>query len=135
MTVHVKDIEYSPSRLLDLYLADRPRRPLVVCVHGGGFVSGDKDDPRSIQAASILRNAGFNCASITYSLARESDRFGQWPRNLFDVADAVAFLHERAHEYGYDAGRFAMLGNPADVVKAYESNRSQAVPENRNFVV
>ena len=72
--MHVKDIEFSPSGLLDLYLADLPHRPLVVCVHGGGFVSGDKDDPRCVQAASILRDAGFNCASISYSLAGENDR-------------------------------------------------------------
>jgi acetyl esterase/lipase len=105
-----KDLAYNASQCLDLHLADEPGQPLVVCVHGGGFVSGARDDPRCLQAAEILTAAGFNCASIAYSLADPGDRFGQWPRNLFDVADAVAFLHDQAERHGYDVKRFAMLG-------------------------
>ena len=33
-----------------------------------------------------------------------------WPRNLFDLADAVSYLHDQAPVYGYDFGRFGMLG-------------------------
>jgi len=33
-----------------------------------------------------------------------------WPRNLFDVADAISFLHKQAPKYDYDISRFGMLG-------------------------
>lgn len=105
-----KDLAYNASQCLDLHLADETGRPLVLCVHGGGFVSGGRDDSRCLQAAGILTAAGFNCASVGYSLADPDDRFGQWPCNLFDVADAVAFLHDQADRHGYDVERFAMLG-------------------------
>ena len=33
-----------------------------------------------------------------------------WPRNLFDVADALAWLHDAAESHGYDFNRLGMLG-------------------------
>lgn len=110
MTRQIKDLAYNEKQSLDLYLSGKPGQPLVVCLHGGGFHSGRKDDLRCTQSAALLVEAGFNCASISYSLAPRGDRFSMWPRNLFDVADALAFLHDRANLYGYDFGRLGMLG-------------------------
>jgi len=110
MTGQVSDLAYNKKQSVDLYLVDSPDQPLIVCLHGGGFHSGSKDDKRCKQSAALLTEAGFNCASISYSLAPRDDRFSMWPRNLFDVADALVFLHERASRYGYDFGRLAMLG-------------------------
>lgn len=110
MTRQITDLAYNESQRLNLYLVDQPGRPLVVCIHGGGFVSGSMNDKRCSQSAALLNEAGFNCASIGYSLATREDRFAMWPRNLFDVADALAFLHDRAGEYGYEFDRLGMLG-------------------------
>jgi len=110
MTRQITDLAYNAKQQLDLYLVDQPDRPLVICVHGGGFISGGKDDKRCKQSAELLTDAGFNCASISYSLAPPQNRFSMWPRNLFDVADAVTYLHHRAASYGYDFGRIGMLG-------------------------
>lgn len=104
------DIAYSATRQLDLYLAGEPGRPLVTCIHGGGFISGTRDDERCRQAAELLTGAGYNCASIGYTLAPPDDRFSAWPRNLFDIADALVFLHDNAAGYGYDFTRLGMLG-------------------------
>ena len=110
MTRQITDLAYNEKQNLDLYLAGTPGQPLVVCLHGGGFHAGSKDDIRCTQSAALLVEAGFNCASISYSLAPREDRFSMWPRNLFDVADALAFLHDQANRYNYDFGRFGMLG-------------------------
>ncbi|MBT8074179.1 MAG: alpha/beta hydrolase, partial [Xanthomonadales bacterium] len=98
------------TQRLDLHLADEPGRPLVICLHGGGFIGGDRNDERCRQAVRLLTEAGFSCASVSYSLAPESNRFAMWPRNLFDVADATSFLHNHAAEYAYNCSRFGMLG-------------------------
>lgn len=110
MTRQIKDLAYNASRQLDLYLVEKPGQPLVVCVHGGGFISGSKDDHRCSQSAKLLTEAGFNCASISYSLATSANRFSMWPRNLFDLADSLVFLKARAEEYAYDFSRLGMLG-------------------------
>lgn len=110
MPTQLTDLAYNGTQRLDLHLVDEPRRPLVVCLHGGGFIGGDRNDERCRQAVKLLTGAGFNCASVSYSLAPEKNRFAMWPRNVFDVADAVTFLHSISAEHAYDCGRFGMLG-------------------------
>lgn len=106
----ITDLAYNQSQRLDLHLAQQRGRPLVVCLHGGGFHAGSKDDKRCTQSAALLVKAGFNCASVSYSLATRDNRFAMWPRNLFDVADALAWLHDHAAEHGYDFQHFGLLG-------------------------
>lgn len=110
MSGPVRELAYNESHKLDLYPAERSGQPLVVCVHGGGFISGSRADDRCIQVAARVGSAGFNCASISYSLAPEGDRFACWPRNIFDIADALAFLHDQAGTFRYDFTRLGMVG-------------------------
>ena len=53
----LQDIDYNDSQRLDLYRIGEQGRPLVVCVHGGGFISGARNDERCSQAAELLLNA------------------------------------------------------------------------------
>ena len=113
MTRQITGLAYNETQQLDLWLVDEPGQPLVVCLHGGGFHSGSRDDERCIQSAELLTKAGFNCAAVSYSLAPREDRFLMWPRNLFDLADALAYLNEHASGYGYSKSRLGMLGYSA----------------------
>ena len=54
---------------LDLYepAGDRAReRPLVVLMHGGGFMSGDKKERTLVDLCTYFAKRGFVCASINY---------------------------------------------------------------------
>ncbi len=106
----LEGLAYNDSQCLDLYLVDQPDRPLVICLHGGGFISGDRNDERCKQSAALLTESGFNCATVSYALASSGNRFAKWPRNLFDVADAVTWLHDQATNHDYDFSHFGMLG-------------------------
>jgi len=110
MSHKVEGIKYNQTQHLDLYLQEQPGRPLIICLHGGGFISGSRDDERCSQSAKFLTDAGYNCASVSYSLAPAENRFQMWPRNLFDVADAMVFLNSQSSRFGYDFARLAMLG-------------------------
>ena len=65
----LEDVSYGPHgerNRLDLYLPDRvgEARPVVVCIHGGGWAGGDKDSYAWL--AERFAGIGMAAASITY---------------------------------------------------------------------
>jgi acetyl esterase/lipase len=48
MSRQITDRAYNENQQLDLFLVDQPQQPLIVCLHGGGFISGDKTDIRCV---------------------------------------------------------------------------------------
>lgn len=100
--------EASTRNVLDLYLppSTGTAPPLVVWVHGGAFMMGDKSDPQSLEA---LLGEGFAVASISYRLSSEAI----WPAQLDDVSAAYRFLRENATDLGIDPGRIALFGASA----------------------
>jgi acetyl esterase/lipase len=105
----------SPLQRLDLYLpvsgaaeAGGPPYPVLVGIHGGGFVSGDKDDG---QIAPVLQGLerGYAVAALDYRLAPEAP----FPAAVEDVKTAIRWLRAHAAEYGLDGSRVAVWGDSA----------------------
>jgi acetyl esterase/lipase len=101
-----------PARL-DLYLpaGDPPPGgwPLVVAIHGGGWLGGERGEYGRSLGPLVRR--GVALASIDYRLSRPG-RPG-WPGNLDDVRAAVRWLRRHAAEYRLDPDRVAALGASA----------------------
>ncbi len=107
-----------PRNVLDLWLApsDKPT-PLLVNIHGGGFIGGDKS---KISAAMIkmMHKQGISVASINYRFKEEGkSRFeGEsplYPTILHDGARALQFLRYKASKYNLDKAKFAATGGSA----------------------
>ncbi len=76
----------------DLYMpTGHGRFPLVVLVHSGGFVSGDKTDGASVGWATFLENHGYASFSIDYTLADEDLRPPAYHYAQNDVQCAVMY--------------------------------------------
>lgn len=104
-------------QVLDLYAADRGggRRPIVLFVHGGGFLRGDKGGGDEWPNAGIGRLfSAESClgAVMNYRLAPAH----QWPSGGEDVAAAIAWLRTHAAEYGGDPDRIVLAGTSAGAV-------------------
>lgn len=107
------DVPYGPHprQVLDFYQA-RSEKPtaLIVYIHGGGFVGGNKNSfPPAILRGAL--DAGVSCAAIHY-------RFVDGEKILFpapqqDGARAVQFLRSRAREWNLDPKRVACFGGSA----------------------
>lgn len=98
----------SSSNLLDVYLPTTQNIPfpLVLFIHGGAFMHGDKADPDGINE---LLEAGFAVASMNYRLSGQA----VWPAQLEDIKAAILFLRANTNRLGIDGQRFAAFGPSA----------------------
>jgi acetyl esterase/lipase len=139
-----RDIVYArvgeKKLLLDLYLPPKGSAPLpvIVWVHGGGWLGGSKGSGG--RARSML-NRGYAVVDVGYRLSGEAI----FPAQVEDCKAAVRWVRANADKYGLDSNRIgawgssagghlvAFLGTAGDIrefdtkVKAEYSSRVQAV--------
>jgi len=87
-------------------------RAVLIFVHGGGFVAGDKTSPGSFVYDNIATWAvkqGFVGVNMTYRLAPAH----QWPDGAEDVAAAVEWVHSRIADFGGDPTKIFLMGQSA----------------------
>lgn len=99
--------------LLDLYQPTGPAAgasPLLLYIHGGGWIEGDK----SGCPAEAFTSQGYAVACVNYRLAdwtRGCPPELSFPAQIQDVKAAVRWLRQHAAQYNLDANRFAALGD------------------------
>lgn len=81
--------------------------PVVVCIHGGGWIGGSRTQFAGL--AKRLAAKGFAAASIDYRLAPGAPM----PAQIEDAKCAVRWLRAHADELKLDPRRFAALGESA----------------------
>ncbi|GIF04279.1 alpha/beta hydrolase [Actinoplanes siamensis] len=86
-----------------------PPRPVIVCVHGGAWLSGRNKGETPGGIAERLLDAGFAVARVTYRLSAEA----RFPAQLHDVKAAVRWLREHARELSLDPERVGVWGDSA----------------------
>lgn len=97
-------------QVLDVYRprsAEGRRLPVIVSVHGGGWVYGDKE--RYQYYCMSLAQRGFAVANFTYRLAPEF----QYPAPLEDTNLVFGWILAHADEYGLDPDRLFAVGDSA----------------------
>ncbi len=111
--VRYDDIRYGRDEVwqaLDIY---RPRNaqgqklPVIVSVHGGGWVYGDKE--RYQYYCMDLAVRGFAVVNFTYRLAPEH----KYPAPLEDTNLAFAWMMENGEAYGMDTENVFAVGDSA----------------------
>ena len=111
------DIAYGPAERnrLDVYEpAVRPAvpMPVLVFIHGGAFVAGNKSTPGSPFYDNIgyyFARYGVLTINATYRLAPND----KWPADAVDVGAIVRWAGENAGHYGADSGRIFLMGHSA----------------------
>ena len=113
--VLTRDAAYGPHERhrLDLFAAPGSSdRPVLVFVHGGGFVRGDKSTPGTPHNENVglwACRSGMVGVTMNYRLAPEH----RWPAGAQDVASAVAWLRANVAEHGGDPERIVLVGSSA----------------------
>ncbi|MCL1804525.1 MAG: alpha/beta hydrolase [Clostridiales bacterium] len=108
-----------PMRILDICLpeAGEGPYPVLIYMHGGGFVGGLKND---LHAESYMEavNEGYAYVGVEQRLCSPKgdgtfDPDGRFPGPLYDLKAAIRFLRANAGKYQLDPDRFALLGTSA----------------------
>ncbi|WP_311268390.1 alpha/beta hydrolase [Sphingobium sp. WCS2017Hpa-17] len=112
------DVSYGPHErhCLDLYRPqDDDPAPIIVFVHGGGFLKGDKGGTNDWPNANVGRmaaQAGFVGVVLNYRLAPDH----VWPAGTEDVASVVGWLKANIAQHGGDPERIVLMGTSAGAV-------------------
>ena len=114
-----RDLAYGPDprHRLDVFVpsAGATSAPVLVFVHGGGFVRGDKgapDAPFYNNVGLWAARAGCIGVTMTYRLAPAAP----WPAGSEDVGAAVRFLRGAIEPWGGDPARIFLMGQSAGAV-------------------
>jgi len=112
----VSDISYGrdTKQMLDIYHPDYvggAPRPVLVFIHGGGFVAGDKVANPEIYSniGHYFARHGIVTVVATYRLAPKH----KWPAGIEDMAGIVSWVNNNAGQYGGDPKRIFMMGQSA----------------------
>lgn len=109
----VADISYgsNPAQRFDLWKpAGKGPFPVVLTVHGGAFLFGDKRSHDGLKAdIEALTSHGIALASTNYRMSGEA----KFPAAAQDVSAALVELHRRAADLGLDSNRIALWGKSA----------------------
>ena len=94
---------------LDLFRTQTPRehRPLILFVHGGAWMHGDKKDYRFIGEA--FAKEGFDVAVINYHLAPEHI----FPASIDDLSLALNYLNVHQLKYQISTEKVVLMGHSA----------------------
>lgn len=145
-SIQTKDAELLQTRLnLTMDIAVPPnasassRQPLLVLIHGGGFVTGDKSD-MYLEAYSYAQ-AGYVVATVNYRLTQnqfnDTVRLFSRLHALEDVGNAIRFLKKNASVYFIDTTRVLSIGSSAggglSVVNALERDAATSVVDYNGF--
>ena len=108
----VKNLRYGPddrNNAADLYIPKDQPGPfsVVLWVHGGAFVGGNKEDIAIY--ATALAAEGIAVVCINYQRAPEA----QYPAPIMQTQEAYLWLKELSSTYSLDMTRFALAGDSA----------------------
>jgi acetyl esterase/lipase len=132
----LRDAKYGldDRNLLDVFSPENAGapRPVLIYVHGGGWVAGNKRAPGSPFYDNINLWAvrhGMVGVNMTYRLAPAAT----WPSGAQDLAKAVDWVVANIGAYGGDPARIYFMGNSAGAthVADYLAHAAAKKPEDR----
>ncbi|MCA9095771.1 MAG: alpha/beta hydrolase [Planctomycetaceae bacterium] len=104
------DVVYGPHErnVLDFWKAEgEGPRPLLVMIHGGGWVAGDKQGYAKSVEPYLAK--GISVAAINYRLTPQNPL----PAPVHDAARAIQFIRSKGKEWNIRSDRIALTGGSA----------------------
>jgi acetyl esterase/lipase len=106
-----------PDAAFDIFIPPEVQAPLpvIVWVHGGGFVAGSRADLYSY--LQVLASRRFIAVAIDYTRAPK----GRFPTPVRQTNEALTYLRAHAHRFHIDPARVFLAGDSAGAQIAVQS--------------
>jgi len=132
-TDHIKrkmfDVSYaalSPAQKLDIYWPEEGDGPfpVIVSIHGGAFMGGDK---RDVQITSMLKGLkrGYCIVGVNYRMSGEA----KFPALVHDIKAAIRWIRANAELYLFDPNKIATWGGSAGGYQSLMAGVSVGISE------
>lgn len=110
----------------DLYKPqDVARPPVVLVIHGGGWVKGSRDEGYVVRICQYLARHGLAALSVSYRLAPQA----RFPAQLDDLSEALRWLVREGAALSLDTRRVGVWGYSAGAhLASLLSEQPQALP-------
>ncbi len=98
-----------PAQKVDVYVPKTAatRLPLIIFVHGGAWIAGDKGDVSAI--AIFLAKQGFVVINMNYRLLPDF----AYPAPMEDIQMVLQWVNQNSEQYKIDVTRIGMSGHSA----------------------
>ncbi len=117
--IRLEDIPYiddgTDEHMLDIYYPENTKEalPVIIDIHGGGLMMGDKDSNRVY--CSILASRGYTVISVNYRLSPDV----LYPSQVQDIISAFNWVGNNGGQYYCDLGKVYVTGDSAGGQLAY----------------
>ena len=117
--VTLKDLTYKKAdtaqHKLDIYLPQKSEKksPVLIFVHGGGWVGGSKSFPEGYYMNDFILKfvqEGYAVVSITYTLLNDKTHF---PAPVEDCKEAIRWIRANSVKYNFDDSNIGLWGASA----------------------
>jgi acetyl esterase/lipase len=102
----------NPRQMMDVFLpkqrmSEKPL-PVVVFIHGGGWIGGDRKGYAGA-AANLVSTGKYVAVSVGYRMSNEA----KWPAQIHDCKAAIRYVRGHAKEWNIDPERIGATGASA----------------------
>jgi acetyl esterase/lipase len=112
----MRDVKYGSDarNVVDIFVPETGAagRPVLMFVHGGGMIRGNKRPPGSAFYDNVMLFAarhGMVGVNVEYRLAPQH----AWPAGNEDLAAAIRLVADKAADFGADPNRIYLMGHSA----------------------
>ena len=120
------------SNLMDIAYPDiqKDSYPIIVHVHGGGWVYGTKDTIYKAYGMALAQK-GFAVITLNYRLAPTHT----FPSQLYDIDQVMKFIQQHSKQYSLDSHHVFMIGDSAGahLIALYQTLRRTSLSHPFHF--
>ncbi len=129
MTTYTYAIKGKDTLKIDVYTPNKMKKndsvPVMLWMHGGGFIGGNRDYPSEVKLAELAAEKGYLGISMSYRLTRKgqltgfgceapkAEKLSTFKSAAIDFMDAAKFIHDNKVLLGADITRIIAGGSSA----------------------